>query len=298
MNKIFKWSFVLIFAVIIAAAGFTFTVKEGSCAIVSRFGKIIGVHTEAGLHFKLPFPVDKIITYDTRNQYMDSGYTETLTNDKINIILQTYLVWNIKDAGKFFISVGDYASAQKYLNDLVANTKNGVLGNYKLSSIVSTNLDDIKTDEICESIESGVAGSALDNYGIEIQTLKIKRIAFPDTNIQSVFNQMIADRQKYVSQYIAEGERDSSIIISEANVKAAGIIAEGNREASEIDAETEKKIAEIYGEAYDQNSELFIFLKKLIALENSVNPDTIIIMRADESPFDIIMENRTDKGGG
>lgn len=288
MNKLYKWSFVFVFVVIVIAAGFTFTVKEGSCAIISRFGKIVDVHTQADLHFKLPWPVDKIITYDARNQYIDSGYTETLTNDKINIILQTYLVWNIKDAETFHTSVGDYNIAQKHLNDLVANTKNGVLGSYKLSSLVSLNLDDIKIDDISDAIEDMVGESAMNNYGIEVKTLKIKRIALPDANIQSVFKQMIAERQKFVSQYISEGDRDAAIITSSAYAEASEIIAKGQLEASQIDAETEKKIAEIYGEAYDNNSELFIFLKKLIALENSVNYGTVIIMRADESLFDII----------
>lgn len=294
MNKLTKWLFVLLFVIIIIAVGFAFTVKEGSCVIVSRFGQIQNVYKDTGLHFKLPWPIDKIITYDTRNQYMDSGYTETLTNDKINIILQTYLVWNIKDAEKFYISVGEYGTATKHLNDLVANTKNGVLGNYKLSSIVSTNLEDIKIDEISKSIEQKVAEAALNNYGIKIKKLKIKRLSLPDKNIKSVFEQMIADRQKYVSKYLSEGNRDAAIITSEANAKAAEIIAEGKLEASRIDAETERKVSEIYGEAYDENSELFIFLKKLIALENSVNKDTIIIMRSDESPFDIL----TDKSEG
>jgi membrane protease subunit HflC len=288
MSKIFKWLFALIFIVIVVAAGFTFTLKEGYCTIISRFGKIVNVHTSAGLHFRLPWPVDKLITYDTRNQYMDSGYNETLTNDKINIILQTYLVWRIADARTFHTSVGEFEIAQRHLNDLAASAKNGVLGNYALSSLVSTNLDDIKLVEICKAIEEKAAQSAKLNYGIEIQTLRIKRIALPDANIQSVFGQMIADRQKYASQYMAEGERDSAIIISESAARAAEIIAQGRLEASEIDAETEKKIAEIYGEAYDKNSRLFIFLKKLIALENSVSPDTILIMRASESPFDVI----------
>jgi membrane protease subunit HflC len=118
--------------------------------------------------------------------------------------------------------------------------------------------------------------------------LKIKRLALPDANIQSVFGQMIAERQKYAAQYIAEGERDSAIIVSEASARAAEIIAQGRFEAAEIDAETEKRIAEIYGDAYNANSRLFIFLKKLIALENSVSPDTVLIMRASESPFDVI----------
>jgi len=288
MNKVFKWLFALVFMIIVLAAGFTFTVKEGFCAIISRFGKIVDVHTEAGLHFRLPWPVDKLITYDTRNQYMDSGYNETLTNDRINIILQTYIVWRIEDARTFYTSIGNFEAAQRHLNDLAASAKNGVLGNYMLSSLVSTNPDDIKLAEICEAIEEKAAQSAMANYGIDIQTLKIKRLALPDANIQSVFGQMIAERQKYVSQYIAEGERDSAIIVSEAAARAAEIIAQGRLEASQIDAETERRIAEIYGEAYNTNSSLFIFLKKLIALENSVSPDTVLIMRASESPFDII----------
>jgi membrane protease subunit HflC len=288
MNKIYKLLFVLIFLVLVMAAGFTFTVKEGFSVIISRFGKIVDVYTEAGLHFKLPWPVDKVITYDTRNQYMDSGYNETLTNDKINIILQTYIVWRISDIIKFYTSIGDYNTAQRHLNDLAATAKNSVLGNYRLSSLVSTNIEEIKIDEICEAIEKKTAQSALANYGIEIQTLKIKRLALPNANIKSVFSQMIADRQKYVSQYVAEGERDSAIIMAEADARASEIFAQGKLEASEIDAETERIIAGIYGEAYDRNSRLFVFLKKLIALENSVNSDTTIIMRANESPFDII----------
>lgn len=288
MNKFFKWAFVAVFIIIVLAAGFTFTVKEGTNAIVSRFGEIVNVCDDAGLHFKLPWPIDKVITYDTRSQYMDSGYTETMTNDKINIILQTYIVWNVNDAAKFYTSVNSYENAEKYLNDLVANTKNGVMGKYEMKSIVSTNLDDIKIDEIVNEIKDQVDEASQANYGIKIQSLNIKRLALPDANLQSVFSQMTADRQKIVSQYTSEGERDAGIIVAEGETEAAKIIAEGTVKAAEIDAETERQIAEIYGEAYDENSELFIFLKQLIALENSVDADDIIIMREDESPLGIL----------
>jgi len=288
MSKIYKVVFVLIFIGIVVAAGFTFTVKEGYGVIISRFGKIVNVYEDAGLHVKLLWPVDKVITYDTRKQYMDSGYNETLTNDKINIILQTYIVWRISDIKKFHTSIGNYNAAQRHLNDLAATAKNSVLGNYRLSSLVSTNIEEIKIDEICHAIEEKTAQSAFTNYGIEVQTLKIKRLALPEANVKSVFNQMIADRQKYVSRFIAEGERDSAVIMGEADARAAEIYAQGKLEASQIDAETERIIARIYGEAYDRNSRLFVFLKKLIALENSVNADTTIIMRSNESPFDII----------
>lgn len=291
MKSKYKWVFASLLIVIIIVFGFTFTVREGSCSIVSRFGDVRTVYTDAGLHMKLPYPFEKIITYDTRSQYMDSGYTETLTNDKNNIILQTYLIWNIEDAMKYYKSVGDNEKATKYLNDLVANVKNGVMGGYELSALVSTDLESIKIDEISEKIEEQIAEKSLSDYGINVESVKIKRLALPENNVESVLEQMIADRQKQVTKLMSEGDRDAVIIMSEANAKAAEILAEGRLEASSIDSETEKKVAEIYGEAYDANSELFIFLKNLIALENSVNEDTVIIMKSEDSPFNILSGN-------
>lgn len=290
IKKIYKWIFAALLAVIVAVFGFCFTVREGTNVIVSRFGNVRGVYTDAGLHFKLPYPFEKVISYDTRSQYMDSGYTETLTNDKKNIILQTYIIWHIEDVQKFYRSVGDTDKAKKYLNDLAATVKNGVMGGYTLRNLVSTDLENVKINEVSKKINDGISEKAFADYGIGIESVKIKRLALPNKNVESVLEQMIADREKQATQLLAEGERDAAVIISEADAKAAEIIAEGKLEAAETDAETEKKVAAIYGEAYDRDSTLFVFLKKLIALENSVSEDTVIVMKAEDGPFGIISD--------
>ena len=165
------------------------------------------------------------------------------------------------------------------------------MGSYELSSLVSTDLDNIKIDEINNEMQSRIAEKALKDYGIMVETVKIKRIALPEDNLESVLEQMIADRNKQITKLISEGKRDAAAITSKADAEAAQLIADGKLEAAKIDAETEKKIAAIYGEAYDKNSELFIYLKKLIALENSVSADTVIIMNAEDSAFDILSDN-------
>ncbi len=288
MKKWVKWVFAALLAVIVFVYGFCFTVREGTTAVVSRFGEIRKVCLDAGLYFKLPSPFEKVVTFDARSQYMDSGYTETLTNDKKNIILQTYVIWHIEDPVKFYTSVTDASNAQNYLNALIANVKNGVMGSYELSALISTDLDSIKIADITAEMKRQIAEKALKDYGIEVEEVRIKRIALPDTNLQSVLEQMIADREKQVTKLLSEGKRDAAAIISEADAKAAELVANGKLEAAKIDAETEKKIAEIYGEAYDENAELFVYLKKLIALENSVSADTVIIMNAEDSAFDIL----------
>lgn len=288
MKKWVKWVSAAILLVIVFVYGFCFTVREGSNAIVTRFGEARKVCTEAGLYFKLPSPFEKVVTFDARSQYMDSGYTETLTNDKKNIILQTYLIWHVSDPLKFYTSVGDAEKAAVYLNDLTSNVKNGVMGSYQLSALVSTDLDSIRIDEITAEMKKQIAEKAGADYGIAVEDVRLKRIALPDDNLQSVLDQMIADREKQVTKLLSEGKRDAAAITSEADAKAAEIVANGQTEAAKINAETEKRIAEIYGEAYDANAELFVYLKKLIALENSVSADTVIVMNAEDSAFDIL----------
>ena len=288
MKKWIKWVSAALLAVIIFVFGFSFTVREGSYAIVSRFGSVRKTCTEAGFYLKLPAPFEKVVTFDARSQYMDSGYTETLTNDKKNIILQTYVIWHISDPLQFYRSVGDIGNASAYLNDLTSNVKNGVMGSYELSALVSTDLDSIRIDEITREMKQRIAEKALADYGIAVEEVRIKRIALPDDNLQSVLDQMIADREKQVTKLLAEGKRDAARITGEADAKAAQIVADGRTEAAKINAETEKKIAAIYGEAYDANAELFVYLKKLIALENAVSADTVIIMNAEDSAFDVL----------
>jgi membrane protease subunit HflC len=289
MNRHLKWVFALLLLLILGCFGFTFVVREGSCAIVSRFGRIRDIRLESGLGFRLPWPIENIIYFDTRSQFFDSGHTETLTQDKKNVILQTGMVWNIENPALFYTSIGDMETAKQYLNDLLANAKNGVMGSYDLSTLVSLTSENIKIDEIEETILAMVESDASKNYGIHIEIVQLKRLALPASNIESVFEQMRADRQKFVTQLLSEGERDAAIIRSKAEAEAAQIIADGRTQAAAIEAETEKQVAAIYADAYEKNPALFTFLKRLSALEESVNEKTVLILSGEESPFSVLI---------
>jgi membrane protease subunit HflC len=287
-----KWVFALLLILILGCFGFTFVVREGSCAIVSRFGRIREIRRESGLGFKFPWPAENVINFDTRNQYLDSGYTETLTQDKKNVILQTSIVWNIEDPALFYTGIGDMETARQYLNDLLANAKNGVMGSYDLSALVSVQSENIKIEEIESSILAMIQNDASVNYGIHVELVQLKRLALPTSNVENVFEQMRADRQKFVTQLLSEGERDAAIIRSRAETEAAQIIADGRTQAAAIEAETERQVAAIYAAAYEKNPALFTFLKRLTALEGAVNDKTVMVMSSKESPFSVLV------GGG
>lgn len=99
---------------------------------------------------------------------------------------------------------------------------------------------------------------------------------------------MQADRQKYIDQLLAEGERDAQIIYERVRCGGGRHRGRGREEAAAINAETEREVAEIYASAHSQDPELYEFLQKLAALENSVDEDTVMIITMDTPPFDVL----------
>ena len=116
------------------------------------------------------------------------------------------------------------------------------------------------------------------------------RISLPDTNLESVFAQMTADRQKEIDTILANAERDANKIVAEADAEAAAIIGQGQISAAEIKAQTEKEVAAIYANAQKANVELYKFLLELDTLIASVNEKSVLVVTADSYPFNLLLE--------
>ena len=292
MKKIglLKWLLALILVVVLAFFGFTAEVREGECAVITRFGAPRAEITEAGLYLRLPWPFENIIRYDARQQYLASNYLETLTRDKRNIILNSYVVWEISDPLTYYNSVRSNEIAQQYIRDLVSNATNGVLGSYDLTGLVSLDKEQIKIDEIQEAIYHRVSQNSEATYGISVKEVSIMRLTLPEINLQSVFEQMQADRQKDIDTILAQAERDANQIITGADAEAAEIVAKGTTDAAEIKAKTETEVARIYAEAQAANLELYQFLRQLDTVAGSVGASTTLIVRTDEYPFNVLVQ--------
>lgn len=285
-----KVAIAVIVVVVLAFFAFTTQVREGNGAIILRFGAPRKVITDAGLYLKLPWPFESVVSYDGRQQYLESDFLETTTKDNRNIILQSYVVWSVKDPLVYYNSIGSQEKADSYIKDQIFSATNSTMGAYKLSALVSLDKKEINTDDIQEKIFQQVRANCEKNYGITITDVNILRISLPDTNLQSVFEQMTADRQKEIDTILANAERDANKIITDADAQAAQIIAEGEIQAAEIKAKTEKEVAQIYAAAQKANVELYKFLLELDTLVASVNEDTVLVVTADSYPFNLLLK--------
>jgi hypothetical protein len=115
------------------------------------------------------------------------------------------------------------------------------------------------------------------------------RISYPETNLQSIFANISAERQGVIDAILADANAKASNITSSADAEASKIIAEGENKAAEIRAATEKDVASIYAKAQEANVELFKFLKDLDTIVNSVNSNSVLVVDSNAPPFDILL---------
>ena len=287
--RIAKYMTALAVVLVLFWFGCTCQVREGESAVILRFGAVREEITEAGLYLKMPWPFESAVTYDNRMQYLESNLLETVTKDSRNVVIQSYVTWEIEDTVFYHNSVAR-GSIDSYIKAQVANATNSVMGTYDLANLVSLDKEQIKIDKIQEEIFVRVRDNCRANYGIAVTDVSILRLSLPDSTLESVFAQMRQDRQNEINQILEKAYFESEQTTNKADVEAEEIIKEGVTKASEIKAETEKAVAAIYNEAYTANIELYKFLKNLDTVVASINSSTVLVVKIDEYPFNVLLE--------
>ena len=274
----------------LAFYAFSWQLREGSVAIRLRLGRAVDVVDAAGLHGKLPWPVDQIVVLDGRRRMLNTRHTEMLTRDKKNVILLSYVVWRISDPLRFYQSVGSVEAADSKIDGLVTNAKISVLGGFDLSALVSTETDDLMTEEIESAILSNVIGSADEKYGVRIEEVGFERLSLPESNTRFVFDQMRAERKQYAARYRAEGEREAQLIRSSTMLEVAEIRAEANEKAARIRGEAEAEAARIYADAHSADPAFYRFTRSLDSMGKILTEKSHVVLRTDSPPFELLQE--------
>jgi membrane protease subunit HflC len=287
----------LVVALLVVYSAF-FQVAEGNKAVVTRFGDPVRSIHEAGLCWKWPWPVEQAHAIDVRRRLYNTPYTATLTRDQKNVILLTYAVWRVEDPLLFLQSLGTREATELKLDGMVAASKNFQLGKYDLSALVSTTPGSIKTEQIEKAILDDIRKPAFDKFGIVVEQVGIKRIAYPEENIAAVLEHMRAERRAEAGRLRAEGEKEAQRIRDEALVRSEEIRREGREEAGKIVGRAEREAAEIYARAHRIDPEFYRFWRSLEASKKALGAKATIILRTDQGFFDVLSAPPKNLGTG
>lgn len=289
-NNIFRYSLGGLILLGLAFFTFTWQLREGDVGIRLRLGRTVDVVQSAGLHTKMPWPIEKVVLLDGRRRVLKTRHTEMLTHDKKNVILLSYVVWRISDPLRFYQSLGNVEAADSKLDGLVTNAKISVLGGYDLSALVSTKSEDLMTEDIEDAILADVVNKASEEYGVLIEDVGFERLSLPEGNTEFVFDQMRAERKQYAARYRAEGSREARSIESTTKLEVAEIRAEANEKAAQIRGEAEAEAARIYAEAHSLDPDFYRFTRSLESISKVLGGESTVVLRTDSPPFELLQE--------
>lgn len=241
-NSAFVWIVGIIFAALWFGSGL-FLVQEGEVAVVLRFGKVVRTSAHAGLHYRLPYPIEQEIVRNVVEVHqIDSTATHAsgseqnliLTGDE-NMVLTDYTVqWNIKDLNQFLFIMRNPEATIRAASE---SSLREVIGQTTARLSLTEGREDIgnKTQILLQKI--------LDMYhsGVSIISFKLQKVE-PPSQVVDAFNDMQASRvdadrssneaQAYSNDILPKARGQAESILRGAEAYEAEVVAKAEGEAA------------------------------------------------------------------
>lgn len=276
-------------ALVVIANRALYVVDATEQVVRTRFGRPIEIVTEAGLHARVPF-VDGVIRLDKRLQPFDPPSAEFLTQDKKNLVVETFLLWRIADPKHFLETLGGREAAEARLSDLSSSELAAALGTVPMSRLISSQPDEAKLSDVTAAVERRVRARAEEDYGIEVETLGVRRLGFPEQNLASVFERMRSERQRIARRLRSEGEEQALRIRAQADRDKSKLLADATRQAAEIRGAGEAEAARLYSAAAAKDRDLFRLVQSLDAYEKMLATGTTAVLPADSPLLRVLVD--------
>lgn len=265
-----------------------YSTRETEFALITQFGRPVRTVVNAGLHVKWPF--QSILRFDRRLRVYNPRPSEFLTRDKKNLVIENYVAWRIEDPDLFVKSVGDTASAEMRLHDIIWSGLSAALGTLDLESLVSASADKVQAASMLDMLTTHADLTALAQYGIRVVDVRIKRLNLPEQNKQSVFARMRAERGRIAMQYRAEGEEQALVIRANADREKEAILSAAYKDAEKIRGEGDAEATRIYGQAYSKNPHFYKLVRTLESYKKVLDDKTTIILNSDSALLKVLTQ--------
>ncbi len=272
--------------VVVGYRAFVFTVDETEKAVVLQFGEIVRVIEEPGLYFKKPF-LENVVKLDDRLLSVDIKPAPVITVDKQRLTVDSYTLWRIKDSTRFVETMrGVRRNAEQRLDDILYSLLRDVLG--------QKSFEDILNREFLAEVRTR-AQTQVEDFGITIVDVRIKRADLPETNEQAVYQRMMSERQQIAEGFRAEGAQQAQRIRAETDRKVQIILAEANKKAEELKGEGDAQALEIYANVYNRDPKFFLFWRTLDSYKKSLKTQSTLILSSESEYLKLlnVMSSKT-----
>jgi len=125
----------------------------------------------------------------------------------------------------------------------------------------------------------------VEEYGIELVDVQIKRLNYVNTVQEQVFKRMISDQQRRAEEFRSEGQGESARILGEARRELAEIRSEAERKAQIIRGEADAEATRIYAEAFSSDPEFYAFQRSLESYTKTIDGKSTLLLGTDSEYY-------------
>lgn len=236
-----------------------------------------------GLHFKAPWPFQRLIRYDARTFLFEDPYEQIQTRDDQTLMVASFCSWRIRDPRKFHTSVETVARGQEGIRTRLREHKGGVISRYRMGDLLNTDPAKMLLPQIEEGILQKLRQDVEDAYGVEVVGARIKVLGLPQQINTAVIEAQKKERETEVQKYKALGEAQAQAIREQAKSASVKITEFAKRKAEAIRSEGDRSAAQWYAK-FEQNPELGMFIRSLEALRAGLKDNTVIWLDGTKLP--------------
>ncbi|MDR0780622.1 MAG: protease modulator HflC [Pseudomonadales bacterium] len=271
----------LLTAAILVLPNCLYVIREIDKAVLLTFGEVTNSDIAPGLHFKLP-GVHTLRRFDGRIQTLDIDTESYLTAEKNYLEVDSFAKWRVANTARFYTATGgDESRIDSLLQQRINTALRNQFGVRTVHEVVAGERDLLMT-----TITQNLNRTSLEELGIEVVDVRVKRIDLPDNVSDSVFLRMNTERQEEAQQLRSTGLEIAEGIRADADRQQTIIEAEAYRDAERLRGEGDAEAAAIYAQAFSKDPEFYNFTRSLNAYRESLgNKDDLLLLSPDSDFF-------------
>ncbi len=202
LKNLRKHGLAVLIAIVVLIGVFTsfYTVDDKQQAVVTTFGKVTDV-TDAGLHFKLPFGIQKVQTvdvnvyqkielgYSSEGAVVDPGESMMITGDYNIVNVDFFVEYKISDPVQFLYSSN---SPELILKSLIQSQVRNVVGSSSVDSVLTDGKENIQM-QVKELVTQ-----ILEEYdiGLTLMDVRIQDAEPPTQEVNEAFKSVETAKQQ------------------------------------------------------------------------------------------------------
>lgn len=319
MKRILLLALLLLVALALVRSSILF-VDAAEYVYVTQFGRLVATYdgqSQAGLQFKLPWPIQSVARFDRRLQAFDVPTQEYLIRDRdeagqekpLPLTFDVFIAWRIGSVSgqndvdavdRFVRSFGSIDRAQQYLRTQVVSRLKVELGGILLHDLINADAGKLKINQMMEQVrtspgQGGEGQQSLEqlanSVGIELIDVRLRRFNHPLLVRDDIYNKIREERRREAETYRNQGFESAAKIRAEGDLEARRLKAEAEAGKTRKEGQAEAEAVKLLNEAAQANPELYGIVRLLKASQKMFADDKTQLILSLDHPLLSLFKN-------